>query len=227
MWGPVVVCVIGVAGSWTARSGLLPWAPTHALQGLSSRVGLPVLQVDGTDLYGRVGGGCLREWTEEGWAERTLPWVDGANGMAACEGRPATVAVAVPAEVTLGELDAWPEVRTLLWVVEWAPGELPSAFDAWRYAIVPTRWAGAGEVRRGPEPIRLGWTEQGWGVETEGGLAPIADKPFGEWLPDIQRGDLILVFHPDAPVGAVVDLCRAARQTKDALLGCTLERPGG
>lgn len=227
LWPSMGVCAVGVLLSWSALPQVLPWAPSAALQGLLARVALPTLEVDEADLYGRVGGGCLREWTEEGWVERSLPWVDGSNGMPACGPAAATVAVAVPADLPLGALPSWEGVRTLLWVTSWAPGDLPGAFDAWRYVIVPSRLAPSGDGRRGQTPVRLVWTREGWGVQTGEGVTTIADKPFREWLPDIQRGELILTFHPETPAGAVVDLCHAARHTKDALLGCTLERPGG
>ena len=227
VWRTGVACMAGVVVSLTAYPRTLPWAPVASLEGLSSRVALPVQEVNGVDLYGRVGGGCLREWTEEGWAEHTLPWVDGSNGMAGCRGQPRAIAVAAPADLPLAALPRWEGVTTILWVAEWAPGELPTGFDAWRYVTIPSRWARSGEVRRGPAPVRLSWTDEGWGVETPSGLTPIAGKAFRDWLPDINRGELILTFHPETPIGAVFDLCRAARHTKDALLGCTMERPGG
>jgi hypothetical protein len=104
---------------------------------------------------------------------------------------------------------------------------MPGAFDAWRYATVPTRWVLKGEERRGPTPVRLRWDEGGWVLDSGGERVPITGKSFAEWLPDIRRGELILSVSATTPVNAVVSMCQEARRFKPVLLGCALERPDG
>ena len=226
-WLAAAVFTVGLVASFGWQKRMQRYVPEEALRGLAERMLLPEVLDFGDPLYGRVGGGCLVEWRAGEWIRHSLPWTHAGRGLHSCEDQPSTLSVAVPGELPVASLPDDVGVKSLLWVVDVAPDEIPDAFDAWRYATVPTRWALKGEERRGPTPVRLTWGEEGWMVDSEEARVAISGKSFTEWLPDIRRGELILSVSASTPVNAVVTLCQEARRFKPVLLGCAIERPDG